>query len=324
MLLVPALLVLSSTPAVASAKNANLDGLWKVAGAGNGNISISDENVATGSFEGIVVGKTAGTSLTIVDGRVTRDTFTFTGEEAGTVVDEHGAQFNYGGTVDGNSMILTLTGLHVWSDGQPVDSTDNDRGPFDASRDTVDLSGTIDFGCSAGTTSCSSASGPLEDATVDVEGPTTSSTTTDTDGTWTVPVAPGRYTITPSAPNVTFSPDSIDVDVTKATDGQDFTSCAANSVGDTSSLRAPLLRDHASSPTWTLTGDYCYNFYSVIYNKATTDTTVTWIAKSYICDPSGAFSYDANLGQTFFSNALVGTSQAPGDVSKLAVGRRIR
>jgi hypothetical protein len=317
-LLLPALL-LSSSPATASAKNANLDGTWDVAGSSNGTLKISGENVASGSFGGIVQAKDkdASTALTIVDGRVTGDAFTFTGEQAGTVVDEHGAQFDYAGTVSGNNMIIKLTGLRVWNDGKPVDATDDDRGPFKATRAGFDLSGTVVFGCSS-STSCSTGSAPLYDATVDVDGPTTASTKTGTDGKWTVGVAPGHYTITPSAPDVTFTPDSIDVDVTKATDGQDFTSCAADSSGSSSSLRAPLLRANTSSPTWSLTGDYCNNFYSVIYSKPTGAATVKWIAKKYICDVDGAKFFNANLGKTIFDNALVGSSAAPGHITTLA------
>jgi hypothetical protein len=316
-LLAPALLVISASPALATTKNQNLDGKWRVGGAENGTIAISGENVATGTFGGVVQADGVAASLEIVDGQVTGNSFTFTGQYAGTVVDEHGTQFYYAGTVKGNEMIIRLTGLQGWNDGKPVDETDNDRGPYKAIRAGVNLSGTIVFGCSGGA-ACSTGSAPLYDATVDVDGPTTASTKTDTDGKWTVPVAPGHYTITPSAPDVTFTPDSIDVDVTKATDGQDFTSCAADSSGTSSSLRAPLLRANASSPTWSLTGDYCNNFYSVIYSKPTGYATVKWIAKKYICDVDGARFFNANLGRTIFDNALVGSSTAPGHITTLS------
>ena len=316
-LLVATIILISTTPALATAKNQNLDGKWRVGGAENGTIAISGENVTTGTFGGVVQADGVASSLEIVDGQVTGDSFTFTGQYAGTVVDEHGTQFYYAGTVSGNVMIIRLTGLQGWDDGKPVDETDNDRGPFKAVRAGVDLSGTIVFGCSGGA-SCSTGSAPLYDATVAVDGPTSASTKTDTDGKWTLPVAPGHYTITPSAPDVTFTPDSIDVDVTKATVGQDFTSCAADSSAASSSLRAPLLRDNASSLTWSLTGDYCNNFYSVIYSKPTGSATVKWIAKKYICDVDGNKFFNANLSRTIFDNAFVGSSAAPGNITTLA------
>jgi hypothetical protein len=311
--LLPALVAISTTSAIASTRNANLDGKWTLS---SGYLVVSGENVTTGTFGGFVKSDKASSSIPIATGLVVGDSFSFTSEIAGTVVDVNGAQFDYAGTVNGNTMSIKETGLRVWHKGHRVSAVDDDPGPYTATRPGVDLSGTIEIGCSPNAGSCPAGSGPLYDADVDVEGPTTASTTTDTDGKWTVSVAPGHYTITPSASGVTFSPDSLDVDVTKATDGQDFTSCAADSSG--SSLRAPLVRNAASSSTWTLTGKYCYNTYSVTYSTATKDATVTWIAKKYICDRTTRFFYNARLGKTLFSNAYVGSRSAPGTVSILA------
>jgi hypothetical protein len=312
------LVALPATSAVASAKNANLDGRWTVKdGKSTGFLVISGEDVATGTFGGDIEGGGLNAALPIVAGQVTGDRFTLTSEVAGTVVNENGAQFDYGGTVDGNKMTIEETGVRTWKNGRSIDSSYEDGGPWPATRASVALSGTIVFGCSADAGTCTSGSAPLYDAEVDVDGPTTASTTTDTDGKWTIPVSPGHYTITPSAPDVTFSPATIDVDVTKATDGQDFTSCAAGS-SDTSNARSPLVRSNASSPTWTLTGDYCYNFYSVIYSKPTQSATVTWIAKKFVCDPTGQRFYSAKLGRTLFDSAFVGSSSAPGTIAKLS------
>jgi hypothetical protein len=299
-----------STTSSATTKNANFDGDWLIKATGEGHLLVTGEDVATGEFGGSLVGPHA--TLDIVDGEVTGNAYTFTVEIADTVVGENGAQFTYGGTFSGNTMTITETALHVWKNGHPVSASSTNPGPFTGTREEFDLSGTIMFGCSGDGTSCSSASSPLYDATVDVEGPSSDSTTTDIDGTWKVSVAAGDYVITPTAPGVTFTPASLDVDVTKNVDGQDFSGCGATSPDDAST---PDLRisSHANSGAWSLGGVYCWNTYHVTYSPSTGRASVTWISDAWVCDLNEAsqFVY-AEFGRTFYDNAIVGSDATPG------------
>ncbi len=127
----------STKSATASAKNANLDGTWKVvAGGSTGFLVISGENVNTGSFGGEIEGGSSRSPLKIVAGRVSGNQFSLTCEIAGTVVGEHGAQFDYGGTVNGNDMSIKETGLRVWHNGHPVDATYKNPGPWPGTRES--------------------------------------------------------------------------------------------------------------------------------------------------------------------------------------------
>lgn len=301
----------------AASNNVNIDGAWTVKASGSTGIFVfTGENVKTGTFGGYV--NAEGGSKFVISGQVTGDAFTFNAEAPGTVVDVNGAILSYAGTISGNTMIIRGTSVQAWRHGTPVDvSRDGDLGPYKGTREGIDLSGTITFGCSTNSGACTTGSGPLDEADVDVEGTTSAQTTTDTNGNWSVSVIPGHYTITPSAPGVTFSPASLDVDVTRSTDGEDFTSCAAGS-STTSSLRQPLTRPASKSIVWSLTGDYCSNFYQVTYQTVTKQATVTWKALKYQCDKDRQPFFNARLGKTLFSGALVGSSEAPGSVRTLS------
>jgi|GEM_PF-6861729 len=315
--MLPAFMTLSTISASASTKNANLDGTWSVVDKGStSSLLISGENVTKGTFGGSIADPGLASTLHIVASEINGNSFTFTLESEGTVVGENGSQIDYAGTVNGNKMSFKETAARVWKDGKPVEATYEDPGPYPATRESVDLSGTITFGCSGSAGSCPAGSGPLYDAKVDVEGPTIASTTTDTKGQWSIPVSAGHYTITPSAPDATFSPDSLEVDVTKSTGGQDFTSCSADSTV-ASNIRAPLVRDNVKYPAGTLIGDFCSNYFRIIYSKSTNSAIVTWTANRYICNPDGTKFYDPTP-RKFFKSATVGSSSAPGNVSKAA------
>jgi hypothetical protein len=300
------------TTASASTTNANFDGNWLVkSSTGEAHVVITGENPATGEFGGEVTGPT-GLVLKIVDGEVTGSHYTFTDEFPDTVVGESGEQVSYSGTISGDSMTITQTAIRTWHDGQAGDDTISaDPGPFTGTRGEFELSGMIIFGCSGTGTSCSAAAAPLYDATVDVEGPSSASTTTDTDGTWKVSVPAGHYVITPTAPGVTFTPASLDVDVTASADDQNFSGCGATSSDDADS---PDLRisSHANSGAWSLKGTYCYNTYDVTYYPSTGRASVTWITKAWVCNLRGRAFMNANLGRTFYDNATVGSAATPG------------
>ncbi len=125
----------STNSATASSKNANLDGTWKVVADGStGFFVISGENVNTGSFGGKIEGGSLRSPMQIVAGHVSGNQFSLTSEVAGTVVGEHGAQFDYGGTVNGNKMSIKETGIRVWNHGHPVDATSKNPGPWPGTR----------------------------------------------------------------------------------------------------------------------------------------------------------------------------------------------
>ena len=127
----------STKPATASEKNANLEGTWKVvAGSSTGFFVISGENVSTGSFGGEIEGGSVRSPMKIVVGRVSGNQFSLTSEVAGTVVGEHGAQFDYSGTVNGNDMSIKEIGIRVWRNGHPVDATPKNPGPWPGTRES--------------------------------------------------------------------------------------------------------------------------------------------------------------------------------------------
>jgi hypothetical protein len=316
--LLPVLTLALPVTAHAASTNANLDGTWAIFQEGkplDGNFDITGEDLATGSFGGRVNIPPSPAKFDyydIIDGQVSGDSFTITAVYPGTVVDVNGLETTYSGTVDGSTMKGEETDLEGWRNGHKVSlSADGDQ-TFTAKRDEFKLSGTIIFGCSGDGASCSSNSSPLYDATVNVDGSSSATTTTDTDGTWKVSVPKGRYVITPTAPGVTFTPASLDIDVTKNADGQDFSGCGATSSDDAS---APNLRisSHASSGAWSLTGVYCWNTYKVMYSPSTGRASVTWISDAWVCSlhQASQFMY-AEFGRTFYNNATVGSDATPG------------
>jgi hypothetical protein len=315
--LLPGVALGAPTTALAASKNANLDGVWSVSQKGtklDADFHITGEDTATGSFGGVLDLPPNSAKIghyNIVAGQVTGNTFTITADYPGTVVGENGIEATYAGTVEGSMMSGSETDFQVWRHGHKVDASADGDQTFTAERQGFDLSGTITFGCSGGA-SCSSDSAPLYDATIDVEGPSSASTTTDTDGAWKVSVPEGHYVITPKAPGVTFTPASLDVDVTKSEDGQDFAGCGATSDDDTSapSMRIP---SHASSGAWSLKGVYCWNTYNVTYYPSSGRAMVTWISDAWLCGPiTGSHFFNADLGRTFYDNAIVGGNDAPG------------
>jgi hypothetical protein len=311
----PVLMLSVPTTAVATTKNANFDGDWLIKATGEAHLVVTGEDIATGEFGGSLAGPDA--TLDIVDGEVTGSAYTFTVEIANTVVGVNGAQFTYGGTFSGNTMTITETAIHAWHKGHPVSASSTNPGPYTGTREAFELSGTIIFGCSGASTSCSSGSAPLYGVNVDVDGDSSETTTTDTDGAWSVSVPPGRYTVTPSAPGITFTPDSLELDVTKDENDQDFSGCGAS---DTSGddAREPLVKSASASGFTTLTGSYCHNTYVVTIDPKTVVAVVTWTAKAWKC-ASGKFDAPEPGGDIFTKN-IVGGTAAPGDVQKLSNG----
>ena len=217
------LLALSGVGASGSTKNADIEGTWAItASDGNGVMTVTNENVNTGSFGGTLAG--SGVTFRITAGQVTGVDFTMTIEMAGTVVNEHGEQVEYRGVVAGPKMTITSTGAQAWNDGKPVTNVDR-PGTYVGTREGATLSGVVDFGCSQ--SACGSAHGPLYNAKVEIDGPTPVTATTDTEGKWTASVIPGDYTITPSAPGVTFDPENYTIHVTKSMSVENFSGCTS-------------------------------------------------------------------------------------------------
>jgi hypothetical protein len=310
----PLLLSLSSVDGVASTKNANIDGTWSIASSdGNGEMTVTNENVSTGSFGGSLGG--SGVSFRIVAGLVTGVNFTMTIEVAGTVVNEHGEQVEYRGVVSGNKMTITSTGAQAWDNGKPVQNVDR-PGTYVGTREGVTLSGVVDFGCSQ--SACSATSGPLYNATVEIDGPTPVSTTTDNEGKWSATVIPGDYTVTPSAPGVTFDPDSYDLHVTKSMSVQDFSGCTSESSG----IDAPTakIRASVSASSSLLIGDYCASLYAVDYSPSLHTAAVTWVAVAYLCNPTGRYFFNLDLSRRIFFDTRVTPGSSQGTISTLASG----
>ena len=179
------------------------------------------------------------------------------------------------------------------------------------------LGGTVEFGCSL--SACGSMSGPLYNATVDVEGPTKVSTTTDTEGKWSVPVVPGEYSVTPSAPGVTFNPKSIDLKVTESRDDSNFSGCTSGS-SSSENAEAPKFRAAISSRSWKLVGDYCASVYSVDYSPSSNTATVGWNSLAFICNPNGQVFFNLGLNRSIFSGTVVSPSSANGTISTASNG----
>lgn len=96
----------------------------------------------------------------------------------------------------------------------------------DFARRTVELSGSIgQHECGTGCT----ASRPLPGATVTATGGAgTVSTTSDADGKWSLSVATGTWTVTPSFPRRDFEPKEKKVDARRDTGGLHFETCASD------------------------------------------------------------------------------------------------
>jgi hypothetical protein len=316
--LLPTLTSLTATSAVAVSKNANFIGTWELIDPADpsttATLVVSSEDDATGSFTGTLaalgnIGPAFDAPFDILDGRVSGNAFSFNLERTDIGIRAATYKAHIAGSISGNDASGSLNSTIE----PPIDENHNafvGFRSFTAKRNAFKLSGTIIYGCAGGAT-CGSSAGPLYDVNVDVQGPASDSATTDTKGKWSVSVPPGHYTITPTAPDVTFTPASIDVDVSKATPGQDFTSCVSTT-GNSANVRAPL----AQSTTWSLSRKTCYNSFAVNYFTATRGASVSWTILKYICNPGPNHFYDASLGREVFSYRLLNGSSKKGIVFK--------
>ncbi len=227
-----------------SPANANFVGTWDIvdpnAPEKTATLIVTDENDSTGTFSGEITptgGVTPAFSapFPLLDGSVTGDKVTFTIERTGigrfrnatyravwtgTIADNTAS-----GSIDASLEPPTIGRSDTWA---LADA-------FTGSRKEYVVSGKVELGCDgAGSGGCSAATLPVEGFEVDLTGDSQSLTsTTDDQGQWKVTVPPGSYAITPTDPVFTFSPTSLDVNVTNSdvTD-QGFQACGAGSPAD--------------------------------------------------------------------------------------------
>lgn len=302
---------LTTTAAVAGSKNASFVGTWNITDPADpsttATLVVDSENTVTGDFSGTLTaygdnGPAFDAPFAVLDGRVTGTSFSFRLERDDIGLRDATYIALLSGSIDGNNASGTL---HSSID-PPVDDQHNAFVGFrsiDLTRTSFDVSGTIIYGCSGGAGVCGADAAPLWNAEVDIAGPTSDSTMTDGDGKWSFSVPPGHYTITPTAPDVDFTPASIVVDVTAATPDQDFTSCVSATVS-APYVRAPLALSAAPSTTWSLARKNCFNLYNVAYFTASQSAVVSWTALKYFC-PGGKKKYDASYGRQLFNYDVI-------------------
>jgi hypothetical protein len=271
---------------IANTKNATIEGLWDIFQGGkslHASFDISNEDVATGSFGGVVnlrPGTAKINHYDIVSGKVTGNAFTIVADYPGTIVGTNGLESTYSGTVSGSTMKGEETDEQGWKNGRKIDlSADGDQ-TFTATRGGFNLAGTVELGCASDANVCSANGTPFEGLEVDVSGTNGSATsTTDNDGKWNVDLPKGKYTITPTNPNLTFTPNEIVVNLTKAITGQTFKACGAPSAQTTAAFTS-------TGSATSLIGHSCNNFVGVKYtlsNDKLSNVSVNWYTVSWYC-----------------------------------------
>jgi hypothetical protein len=261
-----------------------------VASDGKGILVISNENVTTGTFGGALSG--SGVSFPIIAGQVTGTSFTLTIEVAGTVVGEHGEQIDFGGTVNGDKITLTSTATRAWANGESVKG--DNPGTYHGTRkgSMYMLMGEIILQCDSGGSSCLANGEPFEGLKVNVTGDNgTASDTTNEDGMWTVKLPSGSYTITPTDPNMTFTPLNAEVYLDADTTVKKFSACASAQTADSPQALSRRPESKARGLIYSLVGINCTTSeFSAVYNtKATPILKLTWKSSVYQCGSTRKF-----------------------------------
>ena len=240
--------------------NADFNGTWEWAYAAypdrTGTLTVQDEDMATGSFDGTVVhlgpSELSG-AFDFSDGQVTGDSFSFDIERDDVGSDDATFTADVTGTIDGNK----ATGdIDANLDPPPESCEDGGDdcpvlgGAFTATRETFTVEGEITAGCG----DCGGGE-PFEGMDVEVDGDNGSaSATTDDEGKWDVELPAGQYTVTPTDPVYHFTPPDRDIDLEDDVDGQDFTACAMTEGDQNSAVAAAVTRRAAGKTVYHLSG----------------------------------------------------------------------
>ncbi len=131
--------ILSVTPSAAWAShNVNFEGTWTMSShrGGYGTLVITNENATTGTFTGTIEyhgldinNQVFSGQLNIISGHVTGDQFSLTAEPPGNTMGFKQIDFEYIGTITGNSMTYQLTGVTgVLTNGNTVSIVGRGRG----------------------------------------------------------------------------------------------------------------------------------------------------------------------------------------------------
>jgi hypothetical protein len=248
-------------------------GTWDVSG---GYLGFTITSEGGGSCRG----HTAAASYLLEDCHVSGGSYSFTVVLSGSSYVSHNT-----GTIDGS----TLTGEFHDTNGTDVDYTATRVGGFVLSGRVTAVS------CDEDASTCSAPPTPVADVTVTATGDSTGSATTDTEGDYSINLPAGSYTVTPSADNKTFDPDSRSVDLNSDVSGVDFTTCADDTTNTTMQRAnlagaedAPTTPARSPSPT-TYTGTFGDQAFTVKITCAGTASTLSVEWRGSLADATGGF-----------------------------------
>lgn len=154
------------------------------------------------------------------------------------------------------------------------------------------LKGEIILQCDSGGSSCLANGEPFEGLKVNVAGDNgTASDTTNDDGIWSVKLPSGSYTITPTDPNMTFTPLNAEVHLDSDTTAKKFSACASAQTADSPQALSRRPESKARGLIYSLVGINCTTSeFSAVYNtKATPILKLTWKSSVYQCGSTKKF-----------------------------------